>query len=850
LSSEYGSNINSIDYSYSCASASFVCLDPAATNASLTCDAVAVPTVDTYKNASCGNFELDPRYGDGFCDADLNYQECNYDGGDCCDRTCRVNRFVPGGCSPSSLLNCRDPKIGNRELAYINPPKVNRECRPFVYDNGLPNVRLITKVNAAITVCDQRDISVTEVGEFFAPGACPGNFTIRRVWRITDTNTSTSSEQEQLITVSATVPLPDNPRPISLWRRSGGSSSLDGGRYSLGLLRSSPFFDFINPDACTGSIQLAFVSCENVATGSSSRCVYNTGTDELAIITPTSGDLWQVKVRLTDECGLTSIYSSPVVVSSTNNDAAPSSVTVSGTIYPSLDTSICQNSVISSQLPSPKNKLLGLRAQVCTQIFAEALPTPASYTTTLDGLQRPSTVQICLRVTRQPSQCTASAAAGRLRAFFLDTRDFGINNPGDVGVINSTMALGRSCSSISSTGAGNLSSCSGWYVKDDVSDDFGEYNLAFEVAGSSFDSVTGEADLGCFFLQAANITAPTAGWEVGLVYSNVDGNVATTSTMVGQVCATDPSPIPPLVNVERNVISTRIPASTIDGSDDIVCIAIDSPRIIDPSTASICLSTTTQYPGCASSTRAGRLDRILLESTRFGVADPDALTFESGPSIRLSRPYCTRHPVNANQLSLDCSAQGLRDPPLIKGASVTVALPVFNVTWQSSDQPLGCFYATSPDLYSSQTQNFSSSQFKDWAFAFQFSRFAGGSYNATGTAYMGGVAFSDPVPADAPSTATTCPRNELTIRVPQGDDQDNTRQVKKVQKLSTILFVDDLLSPSFPHYFLPQITTPPQNPNRSAQPPMLLPLIHLLWKFALRLEITSLAASHPACKAD
>ena len=775
LASEYGAN-NTIDYSYSCASASFVCLDPAAVNASLTCDAVAVPTTDTNKNASCGNFELDPRYGDGFCDPDLNYQECNYDGGDCCGRTCRVSRLIPGSCSPASLQNCRDPTIGNRALAYINPPKVFRECHPFIYDNGLRNVRLITKVNAAISVCDQRDIDVTEVGDFYTSGTCPGNFTIRQVWRITDTNTSATGEQEQLITVSATEVTPYNPRPIALWRWDGETSSLDNRRYSLGLLQSSPFFDFTEQSFCTGSFSLAFVSCVNRVAGSASQCVYDAVTGELALISAQDGDLWQVNVQRTDTCGLTSVVSSPILLSGSHNDTMPATINVDGTEYIPMDTSVCRHNTVTAQLPSPENKLVQSHAQVCTQVVAEALPAPKFYATNVTGSQTLPSVHVCLRATRQPSQCAGSATSGRLRAFFFDTRDFGVEDPGEIGVIDSTIKVATACLSSSSAGTDTLSSCSSWRVRNNGDADLRQYNLAFEVDATSFVSVSGETDVGCFFLQAANITAPTVAWEVGLVYSHVNGNAATTSTMVGHVCAADPVPIPTLVNMERNVVSTRIPSSTTDGSDALACIAIDPPILIDSTTVSMCFATTTQYPGCASSTGAGRLDRIFLDSAPFGVSDPDLLNFESGPLVDILRPYCTRHQGNVSHLSLICGSHEVRDPPPVRGASVTVALPISNVMWQSSNQHLGCFYVTNPDLYG---RDFSSTQFQNWPFAFYFSRLENNGYNATGAASMGGMAFSDPLPADAPSTATSCESNDVTIRVPQGDKQGNTSQVSK-----------------------------------------------------------------------
>lgn len=69
-------------YQYSCSPFTFDCRDPAVLNQPLNCSAPKplTPEVETYLNASCGNYELDPAYGDGFCDERLNFFECGYDG--------------------------------------------------------------------------------------------------------------------------------------------------------------------------------------------------------------------------------------------------------------------------------------------------------------------------------------------------------------------------------------------------------------------------------------------------------------------------------------------------------------------------------------------------------------------------------------------------------------------------------------------------------------------------------------------------------------------------------------------------------------------------------------------------
>lgn len=58
-------DILSISYAYSCHPATFVCNDPVAQTLPLLAEAPPAPTSDTFLNASCGDFEQDPRYGDG-----------------------------------------------------------------------------------------------------------------------------------------------------------------------------------------------------------------------------------------------------------------------------------------------------------------------------------------------------------------------------------------------------------------------------------------------------------------------------------------------------------------------------------------------------------------------------------------------------------------------------------------------------------------------------------------------------------------------------------------------------------------------------------------------------------------
>ena len=65
-------------YGYSCSPFTFDCRDPAVLSQPLNCSAPKPPTpeVETYLNASCGNYQLNPSYGNGFCNEELNFFEC------------------------------------------------------------------------------------------------------------------------------------------------------------------------------------------------------------------------------------------------------------------------------------------------------------------------------------------------------------------------------------------------------------------------------------------------------------------------------------------------------------------------------------------------------------------------------------------------------------------------------------------------------------------------------------------------------------------------------------------------------------------------------------------------------
>lgn len=636
------------------------------------------------------------------------------------------------------------------------------------------------------------EVKEAGVARILGPPPCPGNFTFKRLWNVIDTKTGIGRRHEQLIYISNTQQPVHTPRPICLWRPQRYNASLSP-QYSLGTVQSSPFFNFGKPDICSVSVKVDFLGCVSMRKGSTSatECLYDAAKDLLTLTALEDGDVWNVTARVTDSCGNTNFAWSPLAVSITDDSEAPDSVRVNDIDYPCVDVSPCPNRVVDARLPSATNKFANTTAQVCTLVDAQAIGT--------------STVRLCLSTTRNRPQCVESASSGRLRAIFLDTRNLGLADPSEMVAINSTVKIVGRCNP--ATAGGTVTSCGGWRAQQQggqATEPF--FNLGLELAETDFSSPDGNAEMGCFFLEAGNLTDPKRGLEVGLAYSDVSGSgTGTTSTMVGRVCIPRPvAPVPP--NAQRSVISTRLPQVDGGGDGPLVCIKVLPPTVLSASTTGICLATTTQHPGCARSARSGRLDRILLDTTPLGIANPDQLSFESGwntsggPAVRVVRPYCTRSPINSTQpTSLGClSGQGVAQlPARIKGNPLTVALPLFNVTWQAADQDLGCFYVTYPNLYVGSPK-IPADFLRNWAFAFGFSDLKSISLVSTASAspsptpsssgvlstgaatYVGGLTFFDAVPKNSPSTATVCPKNVVTLRVPQGDNQAKTSQVNIV----------------------------------------------------------------------
>lgn len=612
-------------------------------------------------------------------------------GGDCCQQTCRLNRFNGKSCAPSTF-NCRDPRSNLTTAAYVNPPLVYKECYPFFYDNGFRDLRVQTAVTTNPDPCAQRDTALEQLADTYLPRplACPGNMTLTRTWRITDLTTSESGNQTQTVHIATTTPPNYARRPVALWR----NASTPARPFYFGKLQTSPFFGFGEADLCTVTVTVAFVSCHNMATGggSSATCTYDAATDELSLSALEDQDLWEVTVAITDACGNVNTVSTTVAVLVSTEAALPSEVTINNASYAVTEASPWLHAVVSARLPQADNRLSAPTAQVCTEAMLYTTPAPPQLPREemLAPYQEPPGMQVCLAVTQTPAQCAESATSGRLRTVFLDTAGaLGVADAADVQTVDASIAIAGRCE-----GAG-LTSC-GDYALDyaALSTPPRPFNLALLINDTAWQGA-GNADLGCFYLRAFNLTRPVGDVDLAVVYSDVNG-AGLASVGLNQVgTATPPSLNPP--NPEQGVISDKVmpppPGHTRSG---LACIAVE-PRVVDASTTAICLRATTQYPGCASSAASGYLETIYMDPTAIGLPDPFMYNFESGhDNMMVERPYCVRAD---GMTPLNCAPRVL-DPPQVGGRDLLVGIPVDSslARWSSADQHIGCLYVTYPDM--------------------------------------------------------------------------------------------------------------------------------------------------------
>jgi hypothetical protein len=164
----------------------------------------------------------------------------------------------------------------------------------------------------------------------------------------------------------------------------------------------------------------------------------------------------------------------------------------------------------------------------------------------------PYTLEVCLAVDDDNSPaCAASSTRGRLRSVFMDSRGFGVSDPGDISIEDGTIELNRPYCKVPLGAAGeNLLLCQGQNVSG-VAWPTGapRFNQAFTVRNAVTWIGTRRANLGCFYVKrvdglAFSPQASGTGWSVGFAYNDTDGGRRAVSA--ARLCRSDPPLLPDL----------------------------------------------------------------------------------------------------------------------------------------------------------------------------------------------------------------------------------------------------------------------------------------------------------------
>lgn len=131
--------------------------DPNVTVSSLCNGNATASSNDTLLGGACPSSGW-ARLGNGYCDDDLNYLECNYDLGDCCASSCVFNSTFFDSCSK---LDCRDPRDTDPLQAYVSPQLAFFDCSAIAnVSQAIADVRSNT-FTTAISPCQRAVVNVT-----------------------------------------------------------------------------------------------------------------------------------------------------------------------------------------------------------------------------------------------------------------------------------------------------------------------------------------------------------------------------------------------------------------------------------------------------------------------------------------------------------------------------------------------------------------------------------------------------------------------------------------------------------------------------------------------------------------
>lgn len=82
-----------------------------------------------YSDFYYGSCYVGTSYGDGYCDADLNNEDCGYDGGDCCICTCEDGTAFSVHSCEDNIFFCLDP-YADTDCALASTPTPNPVISP------------------------------------------------------------------------------------------------------------------------------------------------------------------------------------------------------------------------------------------------------------------------------------------------------------------------------------------------------------------------------------------------------------------------------------------------------------------------------------------------------------------------------------------------------------------------------------------------------------------------------------------------------------------------------------------------------------------------------------------------
>lgn len=113
----------------------------------------------------------------------------------------------------------------------------------------------------------------------------------------------------------------------------------------------------------------------------------------------------------------------------------------------------------------------------------------------------------------------------------------------------------------------------------------------------------------------------------------------------------------------------------------------------------VCLSVTSEYPGCAGSSSKGQLDAIFFKTDAFGEGvDPAEVSIFGSDKVVLQYPYCVRDSTGG---VTGCEGASLGANRLIDydfDMGFRLANPI---SWSGNrTADLGCFYVTGPSAFS------------------------------------------------------------------------------------------------------------------------------------------------------